>query len=75
MTIVDDQKITREAIQNNFFLDPNSVGQSKAKSASELLQELNEDARVNFVEKVCIYFQGQHTSILIVISLYSAQTK
>jgi hypothetical protein len=33
-------------------LDPNSEGESIAKSASELLQELNEDANVNFVEKV-----------------------
>lgn len=55
MTIVDDEKVTKEAIQNNFFLDPDSVGQSKVKSASELLQELNEDARVNFVEKVYMY--------------------
>lgn len=58
MTIVDDEKVTKEAIQNNFFLDPDSVGQSKAKSASELLQEMNEDARVNFVEKVYVYSQG-----------------
>jgi molybdopterin/thiamine biosynthesis adenylyltransferase len=33
-------------------LDPESIGQSKAKSASELIQELNEDANVIFVENV-----------------------
>lgn len=51
VTIVDDKKVTKQAIQTNFFLDPNSTGQSKAQSASELLQELNEDANVKFVER------------------------
>lgn len=44
--------MTKQDIQNNFFLDPESTGQSKSKSAAELLQELNEDASVVHEEKV-----------------------
>ena len=47
--------MTKEDIRSNFFLDAESAGQSKAKSAAELLQELNEDAAVNYVEKVVLY--------------------
>lgn len=52
VTIVDNATVTKEDIRNNFFLGVESTGQSKAKSAAELLQELNEDAVVNYVEKV-----------------------
>ena len=52
VTIVDSEQVTKEDIQRNFFLDPDSAGQSKAKSASDLLQELNEDAQVKHVEQV-----------------------
>ncbi|CAO3679909.1 unnamed protein product [Rhizopus stolonifer] len=51
VTLVDDNKVTEDDVRNNFFLDPESVGQSKAQSAAELLQELNEDAKVSFIEK------------------------
>ncbi|OBZ83003.1 NEDD8-activating enzyme E1 regulatory subunit [Choanephora cucurbitarum] len=51
VTIVDNARVTKEDIRSNFFLDAESAGQSKAKSAAELLQELNEDAAVNYVEK------------------------
>ncbi|KAI8329186.1 amyloid beta precursor protein-binding protein 1 [Blakeslea trispora] len=51
VTIVDNATVTKEDIRNNFFLGAESTGQSKAKSAAELLQELNEDAVVNYVEK------------------------
>jgi amyloid beta precursor protein binding protein 1 len=51
VTIVDDQMVTKEDIRSTFFLDPDSTGQSKAKSAADLLQELNEDANVTHVEK------------------------
>lgn len=57
VTIVDNLKVTKQDIQNNFFLDPESTGQSKAKSTAELLQELNEDASVTFEEKVIYYLQ------------------
>lgn len=52
VTLVDHNKVTEDDVRNNFFLDPESVGQSKAQSAAELLQELNEDAKVSFIEKV-----------------------
>ncbi|KAI9258570.1 hypothetical protein BY458DRAFT_517952 [Sporodiniella umbellata] len=51
VTVVDDKKVTEKDIQNNFFLDPESIHQSKAQSAAELLQELNEDAKVSFIER------------------------
>ncbi|KAG1171842.1 hypothetical protein G6F70_006701 [Rhizopus microsporus] len=51
ITVIDDSKVTGQDIQSNFFLDPESIGCSKAKSAAELLQELNEDAKVTFIEK------------------------
>jgi len=56
VTIVDGDKATKDDIRSNFFLDPESIGESKAKSASELIQELNEDANVTFVEKVFATF-------------------
>lgn len=46
--------MTKQDISNNFFLDPDSTDQSKAKAAAELLQELNEDAAVTFEEKVSL---------------------
>ncbi|KAI8087501.1 hypothetical protein BDF21DRAFT_335833 [Thamnidium elegans] len=52
VTIIDNSKVTKQDIQNNFFLDPESTGQSKSKSTAELLQELNEDASVVHEEKV-----------------------
>ncbi|KAI8984578.1 Appbp1-Uba3-Nedd8, an E1-ubiquitin-like protein complex with Atp [Mycotypha africana] len=51
VTIIDDSEVTKEDIQNNFFLDKDSTGQSKANSAAALLQELNEDAKVDYLEK------------------------
>ncbi|KAL9543592.1 hypothetical protein MBANPS3_008045 [Mucor bainieri] len=51
VTIVDGDKASKDDIRSNFFLDPESIGESKAKSASELIQELNEDANVTFVER------------------------
>ncbi|MBM6385107.1 MAG: hypothetical protein JSY10_14145 [Paenibacillus sp.] len=50
--MIDNSKVTKQDIQNNFFLDPESTGQSKSKSTAELLQELNEDASVVHEEKV-----------------------
>jgi DUF4097 and DUF4098 domain-containing protein YvlB len=55
--------VTKEDIRSNFFLDPESTGQSKAKSAAELLQELNEDANVTHVEKVKLPIQWKNTRI------------
>ncbi|CEP12642.1 hypothetical protein [Parasitella parasitica] len=51
VTIVDGNKTTAEDVRCNFFLDPESIGQSKAKATSELIQELNEDANVRYEDK------------------------
>ncbi|KAI8645748.1 NEDD8-activating enzyme E1 regulatory subunit-like protein [Parasitella parasitica] len=51
VTIVDGDKTASKDIRSNFFLDSESIGQSKAKAASDLIQELNEDANVRYEEK------------------------
>ncbi|KAI8801063.1 hypothetical protein BJ742DRAFT_839107 [Cladochytrium replicatum] len=42
-TIVDGETVTGADVGSNFFLTVNSIGQSRAKATTELLQELNED--------------------------------
>lgn len=49
-TIVDGQSVTADDAGNNFFLDRNSIGQSRAKAATELLLELNEDVCGDYIE-------------------------
>ncbi|KAI9480556.1 MAG: NEDD8-activating enzyme E1 regulatory subunit-like protein [Benjaminiella poitrasii] len=51
VTIVDDQKVTKDDIRSNFFLGSDSTDLPKARCAAELLQELNEDVKVEYVEK------------------------
>lgn len=48
-TIVDGKKITQEDIGANFFLDPDSVGKSRAQVATQMLLELNRDVRGDFI--------------------------
>lgn len=48
-TIIDNTNVSKDDLGSNFFLDPNSLGTSKAKSACELLQELNPDTKGNYV--------------------------
>ncbi|XP_055608711.1 nedd8-activating enzyme E1 regulatory subunit [Uranotaenia lowii] len=50
-TIVDNGLVTEEDIGCNFFLDPSSVGQSRAKSSMQLLQELNPDVNGDYVDE------------------------
>ncbi|XP_058458632.1 nedd8-activating enzyme E1 regulatory subunit [Malaya genurostris] len=50
-TIVDNEIVTEEDIGCNFFLDSASVGQPRAKSATQLLQELNPDVHGDHVEE------------------------
>ncbi|XP_074640964.1 NEDD8-activating enzyme E1 regulatory subunit-like isoform X2 [Tubulanus polymorphus] len=50
-TIVDGHKITGEDVGNNFFLDKDSIGKSRAQVAMTNLQELNEDVSGDFVEE------------------------
>ena len=42
-SIIDENNVTREDIANNFFITHDSIGQNRAKVASELLSELNPD--------------------------------
>ncbi|CAH1796256.1 unnamed protein product [Owenia fusiformis] len=50
-TIVDGNKVTGQDIGNNFFLDKDSLGKSRAQVATELLLELNEDVSGDFVDE------------------------
>ncbi|XP_018421951.1 PREDICTED: NEDD8-activating enzyme E1 regulatory subunit isoform X2 [Nanorana parkeri] len=48
-TIVDSNVVRGEDVGNNFFLTRSSIGKSRAQTAMELLQELNEDVTGNYV--------------------------
>ncbi|XP_025914819.1 NEDD8-activating enzyme E1 regulatory subunit isoform X1 [Apteryx rowi] len=50
-TIVDGNRVSGEDVGNNFFLQKSHIGQNRAQSATELLQELNNDVSGNFVEE------------------------
>ncbi|XP_010583546.1 PREDICTED: NEDD8-activating enzyme E1 regulatory subunit [Haliaeetus leucocephalus] len=50
-TIVDGNRVSGEDVGNNFFLQKSHIGQNRAQSATELLQELNSDVSGNFVEE------------------------
>ncbi|XP_076448750.1 NEDD8-activating enzyme E1 regulatory subunit-like isoform X2 [Babylonia areolata] len=50
-TIVDGNKVQGEDVGNNFFLNVESIGKSRAQVATELLSELNDDVTGNFVEE------------------------
>ncbi|KAK9479449.1 hypothetical protein V1514DRAFT_351231 [Lipomyces japonicus] len=43
-TIADDKLVTQQDVDVNFFLDEDSIGHSRAKKVTELLQELNQDS-------------------------------
>ncbi|GFT14238.1 NEDD8-activating enzyme E1 regulatory subunit [Nephila pilipes] len=55
-TILDDKIVTGQDAGNNFFLDKDSIGKSRAKVATEHLLELNPDVRGEFVDEdlLCI---------------------
>ncbi|KAK2186473.1 hypothetical protein NP493_199g06076 [Ridgeia piscesae] len=50
-TIVDAHKVSGEDIGNNFFLEKDTIGKSRAQVATELLLELNEDVNGDFIEE------------------------
>ncbi|KAF9579856.1 NEDD8-activating enzyme E1 regulatory subunit [Lunasporangiospora selenospora] len=50
-TVVDAGQVTLSDIGSNFFLDSDSLGQSRAQKAHEHLQELNEDVKGHWVAK------------------------
>ncbi|KAI9317551.1 ThiF family protein [Dichotomocladium elegans] len=51
VTIVDNATAQEADIHNNFFLEASNIGQSRARSTAALLQELNDDATVDFIEE------------------------
>ncbi|KAM4614145.1 NEDD8-activating enzyme E1 regulatory subunit isoform 2-T2 [Discoglossus pictus] len=48
-TIVDGNEVSGEDVGNNFFLHRGSIGQNRARTSMELLQELNDDVTGNYV--------------------------
>lgn len=51
VTVVDGSKVEKHDLGNNFLLDEESLGQSKAKSVCAFLQELNDAVKAKFVEE------------------------
>lgn len=49
--IVDDNRITEEDVSSNFFLTIDSIGQNRAKIASQLLCEMNPDVIGDYLEE------------------------
>ncbi|XP_019628819.1 PREDICTED: NEDD8-activating enzyme E1 regulatory subunit-like [Branchiostoma belcheri] len=50
-TIIDGGKVTGEDVGNNFFLERDSIGKSRAEVATECLLELNSDVRGDFIDE------------------------
>mmetsp|Transcript_32449 Transcript_32449/g.52558 ORF Transcript_32449/g.52558 Transcript_32449/m.52558 type:complete len:528 (-) Transcript_32449:23-1606(-) len=50
-TIVDGKKVDGSDVGNNFFVDSNSIGQSRAKVVTAMLQELNEYVKGSYIEE------------------------
>ena len=50
-TIVDGKKVTGEDMGNNFFLDKDSLGQSRGSVATRFLLELNPEVRGDCVDE------------------------
>ncbi|XP_031558271.1 NEDD8-activating enzyme E1 regulatory subunit-like [Actinia tenebrosa] len=50
-TIIDGNKVSGENIGNNFFLEKDSLGKSRAECATEFLLELNADVSGDFIEE------------------------
>ncbi|XP_061201941.1 NEDD8-activating enzyme E1 regulatory subunit isoform X2 [Neopsephotus bourkii] len=50
-TIVDGNRVSGEDVGNNFFLQKKHIGKNRGQSATELLQELNNDVSGNYVEE------------------------
>jgi len=62
--IVDDAKVTQEDLGNNFFLDEEALGKSRAATVTEFLLEMNPEVKgtavnrnpVDLIEKEIAYF-------------------
>ncbi len=52
-TIADSAKVTEADLGINFFLRPQSLGQSRAEECKQLLEELNPDVQGHAITTVC----------------------
>lgn len=50
-TVVDGAKVSASDLGNNFLVEADSLGESRAKVVTELLQELNETVSGSYVEE------------------------
>ncbi|RDW29703.1 hypothetical protein B0I72DRAFT_19128 [Yarrowia lipolytica] len=50
-TVVDGGNVTEDDLSANFFFDSDSIGKSKAQSASLLLNELNKDSTGSYLDQ------------------------
>ena len=55
-TIVDGKVVTGSDVGNNFFLEEESIGKSRAHCTLDLLRELNEDVQGNAEDRVSSSF-------------------
>lgn len=53
--MIDDAIVNDTDLRCNFFLEPSSIGRSRAECTAALLAELNEDASVTSLHKVRHY--------------------
>ncbi|CDS08456.1 hypothetical protein LRAMOSA09818 [Lichtheimia ramosa] len=51
VTVIDDAIVNDTDLRCNFFLEPSSIGRSRAECTAALLAELNEDASVTSLHK------------------------
>ena len=52
-TIVDDAIVTEADLGVNFFLDEDSLDESRAEECCKLLLELNPDVTGNYISQAC----------------------
>lgn len=58
-TIVDSEIVNEADLGVNFFLDEESLGQSRAKCCTELLQELNLDVRSDWFPRQKVFLSNK----------------
>lgn len=52
-TVIDDKVVEEADLGTNFFLDEESIGESRAERTAAILGELNPDAKGSFIQDVC----------------------
>jgi len=59
-TIVDDAVVQQSDLGNNFFVDEESLGKSRAEAVCELLLEMNPDVTGHSLVKVSLSLSFFH---------------